>query len=160
MGNEQRSDRIRMYQQFVKSLPLPASSIETLYRHFDKLRDNEQQRVLADTLRRRGYTEKTFHVSTSNIDHSNTQIKDTMTRIVVVDSQAPNKKAGTNWDQTKRAEGGSQMTETIRPTHEMQRDKDHREFLSHHPFYERFHNMEFLRRFPGNGVMKPSKSAK
>jgi hypothetical protein len=160
-----RSERMQIYRRFVQSLVLPASSIETLYRHFEKLKDDEQEQVLADALRRRGYSEEMFvrtelkpTVIGQTLKVSGTQSKalsDSMTRIVVVDSHAPSEQKGRN----KAKSGERPKSETIRTTKAILQEQEHREFLSHHPFHERFHNMEFLRRLPGNGVMKHSKSS-
>jgi hypothetical protein len=163
-----RSSRQHVYRQFVQTLPLPASSIETLYKHFDKLRDDEQQRVLDDSLRRRGYSERTFQQGGSyETEATSPQSRIQSARTILVDAKhvaTLSKSRETSRDQSRHQEipvhrassrGIFPETREMTYTHqEMKRDQDLRDFTNHHPFHQRFHNMEFLRRFPGNGVMK------
>ena len=157
-----RSQRSATYKNFVRTLLLPASSIETLHRRFDRLRDDEQQRVLSDTLRRRGYTEQkykkdqTVSPNPGNSKVSSVPSRNMSTRIIVTDSPAQGTSAASR---AKYRQDSLSENELTYSSKEMKRDQEHRDFLSHHPFHERFHNMEFLRRFPGNGVMKASKAS-
>jgi hypothetical protein len=175
--DSQRSTRQQIYRRFVQTFPLPASNIETLYKHFDKLRDEEQQRVLNDSLRRRGYSETTFDQERSwDTEATSPQSRIQSARTILIDAKdaAPtlSKSRASTRDQPRSQETPERRvasrgqhleppgTRDMTYTHEqLKRDQDLRDFSSHHPFHQRFHNMEFLRRFPGNGVMKRKKKA-
>jgi hypothetical protein len=172
-NHSQRSTRQDVYRRFVQTLPLPASSIETLYKHFDKLRDEEQQRVLLDSLRRRGYSERTFEQERFNeTEATSPQSRVLSARTILVDDkdaaalsrsrdssrvQSLNKEIPVHRVSSRNQNQVIPGRDTTYTHQEMKRDQDLRDFSNHHPFHQRFHNMEFLRRFPGNGVMKPKR---
>jgi hypothetical protein len=150
-----RTERELIYKKLMHTLPLPASSVETLQRHFGKLRDEEQSRVLKDSLGRRGDSEERF--GHSMLGRGPEKIM--MNPPAKISIESAEKRCSNSAPESSKRAFTNNTPVTQKWQHIIDRDQDDRHFLHHHPLKQRFHNMDFLRRIPGNGVMKQLKSS-